>query len=200
MLRPGGLLLVRVPALKMLWGAHDEAVHSRHRYTRGEVRRLLEGAGLRGACALTYANTLLFPVLAAAPRPRPPDRPPRLRRGLPARARWSGPSAALLRAEARLVRRVLAARWAPACSPSARKPGRRERSGYNAAIGRGEASARRVADELRRDARARVRDGAPHERPRGLPAPAAVRTPGADAARSGAAPARRARRGPTTRT
>jgi hypothetical protein len=48
----------------MLWGAHDEAVHSRHRYTRGEVRRLLEGEGLEVA-RLTYANTLLFPVIAA---------------------------------------------------------------------------------------------------------------------------------------
>jgi SAM-dependent methyltransferase len=62
-LRPGGLLLLRVPALKMLWGAHDEAVHSRHRYTRGEVRRLLEDEGLE-VVRLTYANTLLFPVIA----------------------------------------------------------------------------------------------------------------------------------------
>jgi len=62
-MKPGGLFLVRVPALKMLWGAHDEAVHSRHRYTRGEVRRLLEDAGLEVA-RLTYANTLLFPVVA----------------------------------------------------------------------------------------------------------------------------------------
>jgi SAM-dependent methyltransferase len=62
-LAPGGLLLLRVPALKMLWGAHDEAVHSRHRYTRGEVRRLLEGEGLE-VLRLTYANTLLFPLLA----------------------------------------------------------------------------------------------------------------------------------------
>jgi SAM-dependent methyltransferase len=62
-LKPGGLFLVRVPALKMLWGAHDEAVHSRHRYTRGEVRRLLEGEGLE-VVRLTYANSLLFPVIA----------------------------------------------------------------------------------------------------------------------------------------
>lgn len=62
-LRPGGLLLVRVPALKMLWGAHDAAVHSRHRYTASEVRRLLEGRGFE-VLRLTYANTLLFPVLA----------------------------------------------------------------------------------------------------------------------------------------
>jgi SAM-dependent methyltransferase len=63
-LRPGGLLLLRVPALKMLWGAHDEAVHSRHRYTRGEVRRLLAAQGFEVLRA-TYANSLLFPVLAA---------------------------------------------------------------------------------------------------------------------------------------
>ena len=63
-LRPGGLLLVRVPALRALWGAHDEAVHSRHRYTRGEVRRLLQGAGLEVLRA-TYANTLLLPLVAA---------------------------------------------------------------------------------------------------------------------------------------
>jgi len=61
-LKPGGLLLARVPALKMLWGAHDEAVHSRHRYTRGELRRLLESSGLEVIRA-SYCNTLLFPVL-----------------------------------------------------------------------------------------------------------------------------------------
>ncbi len=63
-LRPGGLLLVRVPALQMLWGAHDAAVHSRHRYTTGEVRTLLGNAGLE-VVRLTYANTLLFPLLLA---------------------------------------------------------------------------------------------------------------------------------------
>ena len=62
-LRPGGLLFVRVPALKMLWGAHDEAVHSRHRYTRGELIRLFEDCGLAVERA-SYCNSLLFPVLA----------------------------------------------------------------------------------------------------------------------------------------
>lgn len=62
-LKPRGLLLVRVPALKMLWGAHDEAVHSRHRYTRGEVVRLLEEAGLEVLRA-SYGNTILFPLVA----------------------------------------------------------------------------------------------------------------------------------------
>jgi SAM-dependent methyltransferase len=61
-LKPGGLLLLRVPALRMLWGAHDEAVHSRHRYTASEVRRLLAGAGLEVRC-LSYCNSILFPLL-----------------------------------------------------------------------------------------------------------------------------------------
>jgi SAM-dependent methyltransferase len=62
-LRPGGYLLLRVPALRMLWGAHDRAVHSRHRYTRGEVRRLLEQVGM-SVLRLSYCNSLLFPLLA----------------------------------------------------------------------------------------------------------------------------------------
>ncbi len=63
-LRPGGVILVKVPALKVLWGAHDEAVHSRHRYTRDELKTLLEKAGL-ALIRSTYANSLLFPVLLA---------------------------------------------------------------------------------------------------------------------------------------
>ena len=61
-LRPDGLLLVRVPALKVLWGAHDEAVQSRHRYTKTELRALLEGAGLE-VLRLSYCNSILFPLL-----------------------------------------------------------------------------------------------------------------------------------------
>jgi len=62
-LRPGGLLFVRVPALRMLWGAHDEAVHSRHRYTRPELVGLFRSEGLEVVRA-SYCNTLLFPLLA----------------------------------------------------------------------------------------------------------------------------------------
>ena len=61
-LAPGGLLFVRVPALRLLWGAHDEAVLSRHRYTRPELRALLQGAGLELLRA-SYCNSLLFPLL-----------------------------------------------------------------------------------------------------------------------------------------
>lgn len=61
-LKPGGLLLVRVPALRLLWGAHDEAVHSRHRYTRGELVARLEAAGFEVRRS-SYANFFLFPLL-----------------------------------------------------------------------------------------------------------------------------------------
>jgi SAM-dependent methyltransferase len=63
-LEPGGLLLLRVPAFKALWGAHDEAVHSRHRYTRGELKALLESQGFELVRA-TYCNFFLFPLLIA---------------------------------------------------------------------------------------------------------------------------------------
>jgi len=63
-LRPGGVVLVRVPALQALWGAHDAEVLSRHRYTRAELLALLESAGLRTETA-SYCNALLFPLLFA---------------------------------------------------------------------------------------------------------------------------------------
>jgi SAM-dependent methyltransferase len=62
--RAGGVLLLRVPALEALRGAHDVEVQSRHRYTRGELRGLLETAGLRVLRA-TYCNSVLFPLLLA---------------------------------------------------------------------------------------------------------------------------------------
>jgi SAM-dependent methyltransferase len=63
-LRPGGLLLVRVPALEALRGAHDAEVLTRRRYTRGELERLAAACGLRVRRA-TYGNALLLPLLFA---------------------------------------------------------------------------------------------------------------------------------------
>ncbi|MBN2493389.1 MAG: glycosyltransferase [Deltaproteobacteria bacterium] len=44
-LRPGGLLLVTVPALKLLWSQHDEALCHLRRYDRGRLERELREAG-----------------------------------------------------------------------------------------------------------------------------------------------------------
>jgi SAM-dependent methyltransferase len=45
LLRPGGHLLLTVPALPSLWSAHDEANHHYRRYRAGALRRLLAGDG-----------------------------------------------------------------------------------------------------------------------------------------------------------
>jgi SAM-dependent methyltransferase len=58
-LRPGGWLLVRVPAHDRLRGAHDVQVHTRHRYARDELRAKLMVAGL-APCRVTFAGALLL--------------------------------------------------------------------------------------------------------------------------------------------
>lgn len=63
-LKPGGLLLLRVPAYDWLRGAHDVAVHTRHRYSHRELERKLHSAGFR-LQKLTHANAVLFPIAAA---------------------------------------------------------------------------------------------------------------------------------------
>jgi len=60
-LRPGGVLLIRLPAYDWIRGAHDDAVHTRHRYTRAELSAKLEDVGFRLEHA-TYANSILFPL------------------------------------------------------------------------------------------------------------------------------------------
>lgn len=62
-LKPGGMLLLRVPAYDWLRGGHDVAVHTRHRYSRGELVRKLSAAGFR-VRRTSYADSLLFPAAA----------------------------------------------------------------------------------------------------------------------------------------
>ena len=63
-LKPGGTLYVRTPALQALYGGHDVTLHTRHRYTTNEMARNMRQAGLE-VLQSTYANTFLFPVAAA---------------------------------------------------------------------------------------------------------------------------------------
>jgi SAM-dependent methyltransferase len=62
-LKPGGALLLNLPAYESLRGRHDDAVHTRQRFTRQALIRLLDQAGLHVQSA-TYRNTLLFPVVS----------------------------------------------------------------------------------------------------------------------------------------
>ena len=64
-LKPGGKLLVTVPANKWMWSAHDLAHHHHRRYRRGELARLARECGY-DIELLSPFNSLLFPLIAAA--------------------------------------------------------------------------------------------------------------------------------------
>jgi SAM-dependent methyltransferase len=63
-LKPGGILLMRVPAFDRLRSRHDEAVHTRQRYARKELTSKLESAGF-APLFVSFLNCLLFPVALA---------------------------------------------------------------------------------------------------------------------------------------
>jgi len=60
-LKPGGLLLLRVSALNVLRSRHSEFTGERQRFTRYRLTRAARDCGFR-VLRCTYANTLLFPV------------------------------------------------------------------------------------------------------------------------------------------
>jgi ubiquinone/menaquinone biosynthesis C-methylase UbiE len=62
-LRQGGRLILNLAAFEFLKGAHDYATDVDRRYTRQQVRTLLEGAGFQ-IDRLTYWNTTLMPPIA----------------------------------------------------------------------------------------------------------------------------------------
>ena len=64
-LRPGGTLLIRVPAHDRLRSRHDIVVHTRHRYAKRELKERLERAGL-APVYVSYVNCFLFPVAVAS--------------------------------------------------------------------------------------------------------------------------------------
>lgn len=62
-LRPGGRVLLFVPAFMFLWGLQDDVSHHRRRYRMSELRRVLEEAGFEIE-RTTYANiTFFLPIL-----------------------------------------------------------------------------------------------------------------------------------------
>jgi len=63
-LKPGGVLIVNLPAYPWLYSAHDRAVDNARRFYRREVTRLLAAAGFDRVRA-THWNTLLFPLMVA---------------------------------------------------------------------------------------------------------------------------------------
>ena len=104
-LRPGGLLVITVPAGPWLYSAHDRALGHYRRYRARDLVRLADRVGLRIE-RLTHFNAVLLPAVAAARL---------LRRGrqdgahaeadrLDLPAPWHAIAAGALRVERRLLR------------------------------------------------------------------------------------------------
>lgn len=64
LVKPGGLLLLTVPALPSLWGGQDVVSEHRRRYTKRTLTRLFAAAQLANY-QVQYFNTLLFPAAAS---------------------------------------------------------------------------------------------------------------------------------------
>lgn len=63
-LRPGGLLLLSVPAYKFLWSEHDVSLHHQRRYVRGSLLASLQRNAFRPV-RVTHAMASIFLPVAA---------------------------------------------------------------------------------------------------------------------------------------
>jgi SAM-dependent methyltransferase len=103
--RPGGLLLLNLPAHAWLAGPHDAQVHTARRYDRAQVRALARAAGLE-VVRLSWFNCALLPAAVATRRlSGRRDRPHSDVQALPAPI--NAPLSAWMRLEAALALRGL---------------------------------------------------------------------------------------------
>lgn len=61
-LRPGGILVLAVPAMESLWGPHDVALMHHRRYSRAEIVVLLKASGF-GIRRASYSLFFLYPLV-----------------------------------------------------------------------------------------------------------------------------------------
>ncbi|MFD1787663.1 methyltransferase domain-containing protein [Sphingomonas floccifaciens] len=64
-LKPGGKILIAVPAHQWMWSAHDVVNHHKRRYSKATLDKAIRDAGLTHN-GLRWFNSLLFPVAVAA--------------------------------------------------------------------------------------------------------------------------------------
>ena len=64
-LKPGGAILITVPAFQWMWSAHDVVNHHQRRYSKRTLKAVIAEAGLK-AEFVGYFNSILFPLAAAA--------------------------------------------------------------------------------------------------------------------------------------
>jgi SAM-dependent methyltransferase len=65
LLKPGGKILIAVPAHQWLWSAHDVVNHHHRRYSKATLKAAIVAAGLTPV-RMRWFNSLLFPLAAAA--------------------------------------------------------------------------------------------------------------------------------------
>ncbi len=63
-LKPGGVVVINVPAYMWMWSYHDDSCQTKHRYTRPEIAALFSAAGFAEG-RTTHWNALPFPVVWA---------------------------------------------------------------------------------------------------------------------------------------
>ena len=63
-LKPGGKLVVTVPAHRWMWSAHDVVNHHKRRYSKRALLKLIERSPLKLE-SIGYFNSLLFPLAVA---------------------------------------------------------------------------------------------------------------------------------------
>lgn len=61
-LKPGGVLVMSVPAFRWLWGPHDRALMHFRRYRKAELRDKLRGVGF-SVEKISYSVFFLFPIV-----------------------------------------------------------------------------------------------------------------------------------------
>ena len=63
-LKPGGRLVLTVPAHQWMWSAHDIVNHHQRRYSKAGLKQLIDGSPLKLE-AIGYLNSFLFPIAMA---------------------------------------------------------------------------------------------------------------------------------------
>jgi len=63
-LKPGGHLILTVPAFRFLWSKHDEALHHKRRYSKSQLKQVLESTGFVVE-KIGYWNFFLFLPVAS---------------------------------------------------------------------------------------------------------------------------------------
>lgn len=61
-LKPDGILFIRVPAFQFLLSSHDKAVHTKHRFNKNELKKILISQQLE-ILKISYINFFLFPFI-----------------------------------------------------------------------------------------------------------------------------------------